>query len=295
MGYGILMGDKARQQAHVPPVVGALPPQPIFGVTSPATILNRLTEVDTAVQTTNAAINLKPPVGPQGADFLDRWKDWYDRWNQFVANQRSLANLLSPAAWLAQSDETAREIEARARQHDQLRNEYVHLGGQVIGPDVPPIPPPKSSWSVPWWVWTLGGVAIVGIGYYAYRTYIGKPLEIARGLKGRDQASGFRPQARGGENDRPVIYVREGSPEPPASYPTGIPLSVEDVAVHPMPAQQRIVYRPYQHPHVVAGAHDRTAPAPHGPPVVFRSLDGYKEPDVGGGSFEHDFEDDEEW
>ena len=282
-GFGVLMGERARQHYSSAPSVGAQIP-PVIGITSPSTVLNRLTEVDTAVQTTNSAIGLKPPTGPQGQDFITRWKAWYDNWNQFVATQRSLLNLLSPAAWLAESDETAREIEARARQHDQLRAEYVHMGGQVIGPDVPPIPTPKSGFTLPWWVWTLGGVAVVGVGYYLYRTYIGKPLEIAKSIRGAHDVPA---------NDHPIRFVRQGSPEPHAmaSYPQGIPLSVSDVASHPMPAHQPIVYRPYQHPHVVAG--DR-----HDPPQPFRSsLDGYRDPSTygggfGGDDFENDWEDD---
>ncbi len=110
---------------------------PVFGVQQPATLFHRMDEVDAVMKATNAAItlNLTP------SDYTRNWADFFARWVAFNASERSVANLLSPAAWLLRSDDVARETEAKAGQLEEIRAQY---------PLQPPVPhAPLSGPSVP--------------------------------------------------------------------------------------------------------------------------------------------------
>lgn len=141
--------------------------QPIFGVVQPATLFHRMDEVDAAMRATNAAIlqNLAAPT-----DYTRNWADFFARWVSFNASERSVANLLSPAAWLLRSDDVARETEAKASQLGEIRAQYPSqpskTGGTTPplgGPSVPALPFGEGSFPVATVAVVVGVVAIAAV------------------------------------------------------------------------------------------------------------------------------------
>jgi hypothetical protein len=260
MGFGMLMGQRAS--ARRPPVV-----EPIVGFTNPAIVFDKQKEIEAHAQDLGPKIVTYATDG----DLIRAWQAFDARWTPFYQKYAgSPEDSPTRLALLTGSDEIAAQTNAFAKDLDALKARYEtqHLpNGQPVprpvGPDVQPIPQTSAGWTLPWWAWMLGGVAVVGAGYYLYRTYVGGYVRAYRGLKAASAS------------DQLPSYQLRGSPAPVVSYPAGIPLSVQDVAHHPMPPVQQITYRPYEHPHVVQ-TRDR-APA----------LDQYDDPDYDGDEEEY--------
>jgi len=187
-----------------------------FGFTAPTDIY----EVMRQIQTSAAALD--PDVITNVADpaFKRAWSAWFAEWRVFFdSNYRTFKTLLH-------SDELKGQVETY---RSQLLSWYEGYQRQV-GTDGKPVPTPKGvpplrpppeveagKGGLPWWVWLVGGAALVGVGYLGYRYYqraqetkriihtevlpglIGAPL--ARAAASRDPERVLSPQSSGRARD----------------------------------------------------------------------------------------------
>ena len=117
--------------------------------------------------------------------FRAAWKKWHDtEWKPFFEKYAGPnSSQLSKLGVVLDTDALYRQAEYERGILDDMHRTY--LGKR--GPDGRPLPPPAVSpparvlpptdvatptFQVPWWAWLLGGVALVGAGYYAYRRYL---------------------------------------------------------------------------------------------------------------------------
>jgi hypothetical protein len=120
----------------------------VVGFATPATIFHRMDEIDASAKATDAAIK----VNLAESDYTRSWVAWFADWNKFTANERSLANLLSPIAWVARSDSLEKELEARDAQLNEFRAQYPSQPTKtgkapppLVGPSAPPRPGPGDD------------------------------------------------------------------------------------------------------------------------------------------------------
>lgn len=134
----------------------------------------------------------------------------------------------------SQLESMVQRYEALVTERERLREEQARQGipqskplepGDVqLAKDLIPIDQieKKKPFTIPWWVWALGGATVLGLGYYAYRQYA-----LARGILS------------------PLRLLRGGTSRDPEAYGiSGLPESRNG-------AESMFEYRPYMHPHIV--------------------------------------------
>jgi hypothetical protein len=161
-------------------VIAGKPPS--TGWTPPTIIYERMRDIDISARALDA--NIHTYVKRQA--FLDHWNRWYDAWRKFFKEYQGVWKRVGAITY---TDHLAAEVEAKRQQLSSFEDAYEREGtpenptpsipGGIPAPPVPvPSPPSGAPLAVPWWVWTLGGMALVGGGYYLYRTFYSAKREI---------------------------------------------------------------------------------------------------------------------
>lgn len=264
--------------------------EPQIGFTAPTVIYEKMRDIQRAA----AGLDADVQAHVTSAVFRHNWDTWYANWRAFFIKYQSTSE---KAGAIFYTDDLNRQVETYRLQLLGFFDDY----RKQTGTDGKPVPAPSgepptrapdesnpiqllpgSGWSLPWWVWMLGGVAAVGAGYYLYRTYLGKPLSIAKGV--------FRHDAD--PYDTNVPHGQPGYPRRDLPY---VPMTLGDALRRPLPLRTYgrpvharpvlpMTYRPYQHPHMVLG--DRGGyytPDPHDPSDVYDDLST-------GPDYDHDFD-----
>lgn len=147
------------------------------GFTAPARIWPKIDEIEASA----AALNRDIQAYVGSTMFRAAWDQWYRDWrdNYYLRYQSTLQRLGA----LAGSDQLDANVE---NQREQLRGWYERYSqqAQANGQRVPapsgqaPLRAPDqgqqqqgSSWSLPWWFWTLLGAGALYAGYRVYKTY----------------------------------------------------------------------------------------------------------------------------
>jgi hypothetical protein len=251
LGFGFAMGRAQRTLSGFPSGSG-----PMIGYTSASIISNDIQAVNIDAARLESLMTANVVDAPLRA----AWAAWYADWQAFYEYHQSQFQRFNS---LFYSDTLAAQVEAKSRQLAALYADY----NRVRNPATPPVPVPNvkqpkaedaareqsvTGWNIPWWVWMLGGVAVVGAGYLAYRK--AQQLRRVKGALETGVLPGLigQPLAKAAATRDPGPLV-QGSPCA-SGYEHGIPLSLDEVvAAHP---QQSYTYRPYEHPHLIA-ARDR--------------------------------------
>ena len=147
--------------------------QTSVGWTSPTIFYERMRSLDPAIQELNTLIGNY--ISRQA--FRDSWKAYYAQWTKFYAEsqewQRKLTGpqIFENEAYGQQVEDFRRRYETYRAGYEAERNEK----GEAPPTPVTPTPrpdqrtPSDSGIQIPWWVWMLGGVALVGGGYWIYK------------------------------------------------------------------------------------------------------------------------------
>lgn len=143
------------------------------GWTAPTLIWERMKEIDIAA--TSLDIQIKARV--KRKTFLDQWEAWFKHWKGLMDKYDSWSAKLAAATY---SDDLAAQIEGDRKIFLEFEDGYRREGllepGGKENPGIPglpkepqPPPPPldslakfKNMLQVPWWVFALGGVVLVG-------------------------------------------------------------------------------------------------------------------------------------
>lgn len=162
-----------EQQTARARALSAPPSSPArIGFTAPTDIYEAMRQIQSSAEALDAdvAANVIDPA------FRAAWAAWFHEWRAFFdANYRKLGTILH-------TDELKAQVESYRSQLLSWYDGYTHQsapnGAPLPAPHgVPPLrPPPEAETSgggslLPWWAWMLGGVAVVGAGYLAYRHY----------------------------------------------------------------------------------------------------------------------------
>jgi hypothetical protein len=118
------------------------------------------------------------------------YENWFSTvWKPFFNKN---TGLLGPFSNILRTDALASQVEARRNELVGFRASYTTLvtpGGTPVPPptdpnvpQAPPVAPPQPflGMTIPWWAWLLGGVAVAGGGYLAYRSWKSTREEIQR-------------------------------------------------------------------------------------------------------------------
>lgn len=154
-------------------------PSPSTGFTTPTVIFESQRDINLKADALNADVlkNVTRDV------FKAAWKGWYDNWKTFFAKYQSgtWQGDWNKASTLLYSDDLSAQTEKyRAELIDWYSGYALEKApdGSALPPSTtaPPAlkPPPKpdgeeSGFTIPWWGWMLGGVAVVGGGYLLYQ------------------------------------------------------------------------------------------------------------------------------
>lgn len=145
---------------------------PSTGWTAPTLIWERMREISVAA----AALDQQIKAKIKRPAFLSHWDDWYKHWRDLVARYDSWTAKLAAATY---SDELAAEVEVQRKALQEWHQAYLNedranvpLPGLPAEPIPPPPPPGHNGLHLPWWVWVLGGSAIIGGAFFIHKRYI---------------------------------------------------------------------------------------------------------------------------
>lgn len=149
-------------------LMSGVTPEPSTGWTSPSLIYDNMRLVNASAIATDLDIT----THSKNEALKQAWATWYSSWKQFFAKHQGIYQKLGNAF---HTDELAQQVEQWRRSLGNLQATY-NAEGSVPRltnpiPEAPFVKPPeeKSSFTVPWWAWTMGGVLLVGAGYMIYR------------------------------------------------------------------------------------------------------------------------------
>lgn len=140
---------------------------PTTGWTAPTLIWERMREITVA----SDALDLQIKAKIKRPTFLQHWADWLQHWRDLVARYDGWGAKLAAATY---SDELAAEVEVQRKALDDWHRAYLaedKSNAPLPGIPAEPIPPPPAplhGLGLPWWVWVLGGCAVVGAGFYIH-------------------------------------------------------------------------------------------------------------------------------
>jgi len=195
-------------------------------------------------QIESSAQDLGPKIETHVANdpaFVRAWEAWDRRWTEFYQKYQTDA---AKAGAIFYTDDLDRQVEAFRKEFLDFYGTYpskLQANGQPVPRPAapPPLPgerPPRGKddggWSLPWWVWVLGGVALVGAGYWGYLKYV----ELT--AKRRAIETRVLPRLIG-----PELAEAATAGDYPAPHRS--PRSTRNAEALPLE------YRPYRHPHLV--------------------------------------------
>lgn len=231
-------------------------PQTAFGFTSPTLIYDRMRTLDREADALNQDVLGNVAEGP----FKAGWRAWHAQWKAFFAKtmDEKVGNLLHTDALDAVVTQRRAEFEGFRRDYPNQR--------RPDGSPVPPssVPAPGSLATVPkgagpsilpWWAWLGLGVATVGVGYLGYLKY----RELTAKRKAIEE--GVLPTIFGG-----YLGARTGGALAKAAAardPAKDPLKLDYYADPQNMPSRELVYRPYEHPHLVS-PYERARDEPRG-------------------------------
>lgn len=151
-----------------------------IGWTAPTVIYTKMREI----QASAAALNTDIQTNITRAAFKTSWAAWFKEWQAFYEKYQSEWAKLGAVTY---TDDLNRQTEgyrdsmngwfdAYRREKDEKGNPLPPPSGQApMRPPPEVLDPPKSAaegFTVPWWGWALGGMAVCGLGYVLYRSYV---------------------------------------------------------------------------------------------------------------------------
>lgn len=159
------------------PGVKAAAQAPRTGWSSPSLLWDSMRQI----QVSAAALDGDVAANVRREPFRAAWIAWFQNWGVFFRRYESEWSLGRLTA-LADTDGLAAQVAAYRAQLVSWYEGYGREsdGGKPVPPasGQPPLAPPKpepgpdapsEGLTIPWWMWVLGGVALVGGGYYIYR------------------------------------------------------------------------------------------------------------------------------
>lgn len=245
----------------------------LIGFTAPTVTYDKIRTLQTKVIPLDADVRKNVPTT---APFYAAWSLWFDDFERFYTLYGPV-DAPGHAQGVFISDELAAKTSAYWRDYQQLYDTYsaqkTAQGKPVPPPSIPkgsePTVPPDNKgggggggWSLPWWFW-VGGTLVLGTALYVGYRYLKMQAGLAGRLVGGGGAASDVPR---GVASRDGYILRE---PPPPVHDSGDPFAPKtgrdpmfSLAAH---ASQPVVYRPYEHPHVVAthGGYPTGGPAPH--------------------------------
>jgi hypothetical protein len=161
------------------------------GYTPTTLILTEMERIDAA----SNALNQSVTMNVTDVNVRQGWFDWLGRWRAYVEHKQSplwrysVVSQLESDSWRDEVNVWGRDLGRWRATYDAQRTPSGTSLPPVPGPGVPdPIPlspqtdpnaphhhwydpllPWYASLSLPWYVWVLGGVGLVGLGYSGYR------------------------------------------------------------------------------------------------------------------------------
>lgn len=228
-------------------------PQPAVGA-SLTLVYDKMRTIERTAQ------DLGPKIMTYSTDprFLAAWQAWDAQWTAFYQKYQTATGKLEAMLMSSDLDRQTEEFRGQLLSfYDQYKAQS-QASGQPVPPPVAPEPTPAqdavpdapnapektAGWSLPWWFWLAAGVGVAGAGYAVYRYYVKAQAtkrviqrEVLPGLIGPGLAH---------------AAAAEGDPDPPSRGSrsvAGMP-RLEDYAREA--DTQGMVYRPYEHPHLVA-------------------------------------------
>lgn len=171
------------------------PQRATVGWTSPTVIYQKQREI----QVSAASLNGDIEANVRRAAFKASWKSWYDGWTEFFGKYQN--DSFAKLGAVTYTDALAAQTEAYRRQLLAWYDAYSREkdGDKPMpppsspAPPLDPIGPPQPSGgdedpflptpklpglNVPWYVWVGVGAAVVGVGYLAYRHYVGVKSDL---------------------------------------------------------------------------------------------------------------------
>lgn len=238
--------------------------QPIIGFTAPTILYDRMRALDPAVQELQTLVQTY--VTRQA--FKDSWSQYYGQWVAFYQKYLgSDANKLgAPVTDNAKFEAQIEDFRVRYQTYRDGYSKEVDANGQPLKAPAPisPLPPPpppdtqpddqkKSSWTLPWWAWMLGGVAVVGGGYWLYK----RAIEVRDARRAIDKALPNTLGALVPGGHAMGTFVAEHSPardpNPPKVISAGL---APDPEPHPAVAVSHFVRHQYAQDRVVANPYE---------------------------------------
>lgn len=236
---------------------GARPGHPVVGWTPPTVIYDKMRHIDVGAKELNQLIL----VNVTSDSLRTAWQAWYARWNAFFDKYQGTFAKLGAIFY---TDDLAVQTEDYRRVYESFRLTYTaqrRAGNEPLPPPSSPVPGPlapgdtkkegqqkEEGWSLPWWIWAVGGVGVTVGGYFAYkaiRNMVAEAKAKRRAIEGvlPDMLSGYgvppRLTAAG------LTHAPETANDPSRQLaPSGL---LMDVAPPPPPAVRvRIVHVPHE-------------------------------------------------
>lgn len=230
-GFGFVTGT-----AHGGPMTHD--PRIQIGFVYPTIIYEKMRDI----QRSAAALDADITANVADQIFKTSWTGWYENWRQFFDKYQSQ---IAKTEALLHTEELNRQVESYRLQllgyFEAYRRQHRPDGAPVPPPtaepptrapqEIDPTNLPGSGWSLPWWVWVIGGVAVAGAGYWLYRTYLGKPISIMKSAF-HDPSPRYRGLDLSHDRDPGDVNI-----------PRLPPARARD--------PYALAYRPYEHPHLV--------------------------------------------
>lgn len=146
-----------------------------IGFTAPRSSYEKLRQIHTAAEALDTQITsfIDDPVWKAG------WNAWYERdfqpfYEKYAGPNASNWTKLGAAV---ESDKLWQQTESYRQQLENFAAAYSQKrqrNGEPVPPPSIPVPnrgidPPEGGrFELPWWIWALGGAAVVGVGYLGY-------------------------------------------------------------------------------------------------------------------------------
>ena len=151
-------------------------PQDTIGWINPNIIYSKMAQIQASAE----ALNLDIQRYVADPRLNNAWDAWYTQWKALYEkyagpNYRVWPRLMAPF----ETEDLNKLVEENRQQLLWFRNDYA----RHTQPNGQPVPPPSGApperftpaqetgrgWEIPWYIYFLAGVAVVGIGYLGYR------------------------------------------------------------------------------------------------------------------------------
>ena len=128
------------------------------------------------IQASAEALNLDIQRYVRDPGFNNAWDAWFTQWRRLHDSYAGpTASILTKWGSTFETEELNKLVEENRRNLLGFYADYP----RHTQPDGRPVPPPSGqapveyiapAFSIPWWIWALGGVAVAGVVYLGYRT-----------------------------------------------------------------------------------------------------------------------------